>query len=63
MDDFILNAPNAALLMAGGGVGLAAVITATFNGICKLIRARRGDPELPPRQSFLLGVVKGRGDA
>ena len=34
-------------LASGAGIGIAAVIKQTFDGWAKIIRARRGDPELP----------------
>jgi hypothetical protein len=40
--------------IAGMGIALATVIAATCNGLAKLIRAWRGDPEYP-RWWFLLG--------
>lgn len=47
-------------LASGGLAGLAKVITALYQGRATLIRARRGDPESPTRQSALSRVLEKR---
>ncbi|QNA83765.1 hypothetical protein G4G27_07010 [Sphingomonas sp. So64.6b] len=58
----IENVRDIALLglgFGGFGAGIAAIITAWFNGRSKLIRAQRGDPETVPRRPAVPMLVRG----
>lgn len=49
---------------AAGGFfyGVASIVRAVYDGRSKLVRAKRGDPELPDRRPPLLGFVFRRRD-
>jgi hypothetical protein len=56
--------PEAALAcgtVAGVGIGIASVIKAYFEGKATLLRAERGDPEIPNRRSTLPDILTHRG--
>jgi hypothetical protein len=52
--------PQLAWAIAGAGIGVAAIITAVYNGRAKLLRARRGDPEIPKYIAPIRKLLRNR---